>query len=87
MIQANFPSKLSYFAKIAPRARVLDVELEQGGNEVVERLRAEVYEKLTSYNRTLHENYKVTLNPIKNNVGTCISALLHSATYAKSRQP
>ena len=67
--------------------RVLDAELEQGGNEVVERLRAEVYEKIKLYNSNLHENYKVKLNPIKNNVGTCISALLHSATYAKGRQP
>jgi len=63
--------------------RVLDAELEQDGNEVVERLRDEVYQKLAMYDRNLHENYEVTLNPLKNNVGTCISALLQSANYAK----
>jgi hypothetical protein len=67
--------------------RMLDAELEQGSNEVVERLRAEVYEKLVSYDRNLHENYKVTLNPIKNNVGMSITALLHSALYARGRHP
>jgi hypothetical protein len=66
--------------------RVLDAELEQGTGEV-ERLRDEVYDKLTEYDRYLHENFKVTLNPIKNNVGMSISSLIHSAVYARGRQP
>ncbi len=67
--------------------RVLDAQLEQGGNEVVERLRDEVYEKVLTYDKILHENYKVMLNPIRNNVGMSISAIMHSAMYSKGRHP
>jgi len=66
--------------------RVLDAELEQGAGEV-EGLRDEVYDKLTEYDKILHENFNVTLNPIKDNVGMSISALIRSAEYAKRRQP
>ncbi len=67
--------------------RVLDSELAQNGNETLEKLRATVFEKLLSYDQRLHEDFKVTINPIRNNVGVCISSLLYSALYAKGRQP
>jgi hypothetical protein len=65
--------------------RVFDAE--QNKNEVLETLHDEVYAKIMDYDKTLNENYKVVSNPIRNNVGTCISAIIQSAIYAKNRQP
>jgi len=67
--------------------RALDAELNQEGNSALEKLRDEVYDKLCGYDRLLHENFSVTLNPIKNNVGMGVSSILHSAMYARGRQP
>lgn len=66
--------------------RVLDHELEHGSGDV-ESERDEVYAKLIEYDRKLHENFEVTLNPIRNNVGMSIESIIHSAIYAKNRQP
>ena len=38
------------------------------------------------YDRYLHENFTVTNNPIRNNVGMGISSILRSAIYTKGRQ-
>jgi len=67
--------------------RVLDTELNQSGDPTVEKLRDMVYEKVSAYDRNLHENFNVTNNPIRNNVGMGISSILYSAIYAKGRQP
>jgi len=67
--------------------RALDAELNQNGDSALEKLRDEVYDKLCGYDRLLHENFRVTLNPIKNNVGMGVSSILHSAMYARGRQP
>ena len=66
--------------------RVLDNELENGSGEV-EDLRDEVYSKLTEYDGYLHENFEVTTNPIRNNVGMSLSSIIYSAEYSKNRQP
>ena len=66
--------------------KVLDHELEFGNGDVGE-LRERVYSKLTYYDEYLNDNFDVTLNPIKNNVGMSISSIIHSMIYAKSRQP
>ncbi len=66
--------------------KVLEHELENGSGRV-EELRDEVYEKLVHYDGYLHENFTVTLNPIRNNVGMSISSIIHSAEYARKRQP
>ena len=66
--------------------RVLEHELEHGSGDV-EDARDEVYAKLMEYDKILRENFKVTLNPIRDNVGTSISSIIHSAIYARNRQP
>ena len=67
--------------------RVLDAELSFGGNEVVDGLRSDVYEKIMAYDARLNEDFDVTLNPIRHNVGMMISSIIHSAVYAKNRHP
>lgn len=67
--------------------RVLDAELENGGNEVLSGLRDEVYQKVLAFDERLHRDYEVVLNPIRNNVGMSISSMIHAALYAKGRQP
>jgi hypothetical protein len=67
--------------------RVFDKELKHNSNSKIEKLRDEVQDKLIEYDRRLHADYDVTINPIRNNVGACISAILNSAIYAKNRQP
>jgi len=67
--------------------RVLDYQLEQGGDPTIERLQSELHDKLTWYDRYLHENFKVTANPIRDNVGMSLRSLVHSAIYARERQP
>ena len=67
--------------------RTFDAELEAGGGEALSGLRDEVYGKLQEYDNYLHDNYTVVAHPIRNLVGMSLGALLHSAVYARSRQP
>jgi hypothetical protein len=67
--------------------RTFDAELEDGGGETLSGLRDEVYGKLQEYDNYLHDNYTVAAHPIRNLVGMSLGALLHSAVYAKGRQP
>jgi len=67
--------------------RTFDAELEAGGNEALSGLRDEVYGKLQDYDNYLHDNYTVVAHPIRNLVGMSLGALLHSAVYARGRQP
>jgi len=67
--------------------RTFDAELEVGGGETLSGLRDEVYGKLQEYDNYLHDNYTVAAHPIRNLVGMGLGALLHSAVYAKGRQP
>ncbi|HUV54395.1 MAG TPA: hypothetical protein VMW03_04245 [Candidatus Krumholzibacteriaceae bacterium] len=62
--------------------RTSDAELEAGGSEALSGLRDEVYGKLQEY-----DNYTVVAHPIRNLVGMSLGALLHSAVYARGRQP
>jgi hypothetical protein len=66
--------------------RLLDLEIEEGNTKVKEH-RDQVYNKLIEFDKYLQKNFKVVLNPIKNNVGMSISSIIHSAEYSKKRQP
>jgi hypothetical protein len=65
--------------------RVLDAETEK--NSVIDELQDAVYEKIMAYDKRLNRDFDVKINPIKNNVGMMISSIIHSAIYAKNRQP
>ena len=65
--------------------RVLDAETEK--NTVIDELQDAVYEKIMAYDKRLNRDFDVKINPIKNNVGMMISSIIHSAIYAKNRQP
>jgi hypothetical protein len=67
--------------------RTFDAELEAGGRETLSGLRDEVYGKLQDYDNYLHDNYTIVAHPIRNLVGMSLGAILHSAVYAKGRQP
>ena len=67
--------------------RTFDAELENGGIEKIAGLRADVMGKIEEYYKHLNENYDVTPHPIRNLVGMGIGSILHSAKYAKTRQP
>jgi hypothetical protein len=67
--------------------RTFDAELDKGASEKIADLREEVMGKIEEYYKFLNENYDVTPHPIRNLVGMGIGSIIHSAEYAKTRQP
>ena len=67
--------------------RTFDAELEQGGSEKIAALREEVMGKIQEYYKFLNDNYDVKPHPIRNLVGMSTGSIIHSARYAKTRQP
>lgn len=65
--------------------RIFDAESMK--NSVLDGLHTEVYNKILEYDKRLNRDFKVTTNPIRNNVGMMISSIINSAVYAKSRYP
>ena len=43
--------------------------------------------KIEEYYEFLNVDYDVVVHPIRNRVGMSLGSLLHSALYAKTRQP
>lgn len=66
--------------------RTLDAEYEKSGNDRIEALREEAYDKLVEWDTFLHDHYEVIHHPLRNLVGMSIGALLSSAEYAKTLQ-
>jgi|GEM_PF-960054 hypothetical protein len=67
--------------------RTLEAELEAGGSEKLDGLNKEVMGTLQEYDNYLHDNYTILAHPIRNLVGMSLGSILHSAEYAKTKQP
>jgi hypothetical protein len=65
----------------------LEAELEAGGSEKLDGLCKEVMGRLQDYDNYLHDNYTILAHPIRNLVGMSLGSILHSAEYAKTKQP